>query len=153
MPSSLAIVQKFFPEVKSVSDARKKLRVSVNEKDTRDSTKKNHKACAMAVACKRSFRLSGVVISRQRAYLVDGDKAVRYALPSSVSREVVSFDRGGGFAEGEYELTKPPKIVTESEAPRKRSEAEKKANAERVTRFVHQTTGVRTSLRSKKAGL
>jgi hypothetical protein len=134
-----------------VSDARKKLRVTVTAKDSRESTKKNHKGCAMAVACKREFHLSGVVISRQRAYLVTGDKAVRYSLPSSVSREVVSFDRGGGFAEGEYELVKPPKVITESSKPRIKSEAEKKANNARETKFVHQTTGIRTNIRSKDA--
>jgi len=103
MPTSLAIVKKFFPNVSTVSDAKKTVRVEVTKKDSNSSTVKNHKGCAMAVACKRTFDLSGVVISRDRAYLVTGEKAVRYALPESVSREVVSFDRNAGFAEGTHQ--------------------------------------------------
>lgn len=108
MPSSLEIVRKFFPEVSKVTDARSVLHVSVTRKDSNSSTVKNHKGCAMAVACKREHALDGVVISRKRAYLVKDGKATRYELPESVSREVVSFDRNAGFAAGEYQLSVPP---------------------------------------------
>ena len=147
MPTSLAIVKKFFPNVSTVSDGKKTLRIEVTKKDSSSSTVKNHKACAMAVACKRKFELSGVVISRDRAYLITDDKAVRYALPESVSREVVSFDRNAGFAEGEYALVPPPKHVTASKAPRERY-GERKGHERR---FAHRTSGIRTSIGSKNA--
>ncbi len=148
MPTSLEIVRKFFPEVSAVSDAKKTLHVSVTRKDSNSSTVKNHKGCAMAVACKREHKLDGVVISRKRAYLVKDGKAVRYALPESVSREVVSFDRNAGFAEGEYQLSIPDKSEPYQ------SQRIRKDNRERngyKAKFVHQSEGIRTALGSKHA--
>jgi hypothetical protein len=147
MPTSLNIVKKFFPEVEHVSDARGSLRVEVTRKDSQSSTVKNHKGCAMAVACKRTFGVDGVVISRDRAYLIKGNKATRFALPESVSREVVSFDRGAGFAEGVYELVKPPKVQTNTAKPQPRHG---EATGYKV-KFAHQTTGIRARAISKDA--
>jgi hypothetical protein len=149
MPTALSIVRKFFPEVTLMTDAKKSVRVSVTKKDSNSSIVKNHKGCAMAVACKRKFALTGVVITRDRAYLVTGNQAVRYALPPSVSREVVSFDRGGGFEEGEYQLNRPAKIVKVSKNPRDRSE---RGGDDNNRRFVHQTGNIRTALGSKMLG-
>jgi hypothetical protein len=147
MPTALAIVRKFFPEVSTVEDGRRKVRVEVTKKDGNSAAVRNHKACAMAVACKRSMNLDGVVISVNRAYLIKGDTAVRYALPESVSREVVSFDRNGGFAPGEYELRKPPEQV-KSIAPKRKRHGEKNGYK---AKFAHHTDGIRTALGSKNA--
>ena len=108
MPTALQVVQKFFPEVTEVVDASRNQVIEVTQQDEKTAKKKSHKTCAMAVACKRKFNLDGVVISVNRAYLVKGKKARRFTLPESVSREVVSFDRNGGFEPGEYELNKIP---------------------------------------------
>lgn len=142
MPTSLEIVRKFFPQVEQVSDARKALHVSVTRKDSNSSTVKNHKGCAMAVACKREHKLDGVVISRKRAYTVVGNKAVRYELPESVSREIVSFDRNAGFAEGEYQLSVP----TKSAKYVKRPGREARERDGYVAKFAHHTEGIRESL-------
>ena len=107
MPTALAIVQKFFPEVTSVKDANKDAHVEVTNRDSSSATVRNHKGCAMAVACKRKMALDGVIISVKTAYMIKGDQATRYKLPESVSREVISFDRKGGFAAGEYKMLKP----------------------------------------------
>lgn len=147
MPSSLEIVRKFFPQVEQVADAKKALHVSVTRKDSNSSTVKNHKGCAMAVACKREHKLDGVVISRKRAYTVVGNKAIRYELPESVSREVVSFDRNAGFAEGEYQLSVPHKPAKYAARPGR----ETRERNGYVARFAHQTEGIRTALGSKNA--
>lgn len=89
-------------------DSSRNAKIEVTKGDEATSRKKSHKGCAMAVACKRKFHLDGVIISRNRAYLVKGTQARRFTLPPSVSREVVSFDRGGGFEPGEYQLSKIP---------------------------------------------
>jgi hypothetical protein len=109
MASALQIVKKFFPEVKSVVDATRDTTIKVTVKDEKASHKLSHKACAMAVACKRTMNLDGVIISIRTAYLIKDKKATRYTLPDSVTREIVSFDRGGGFMPGEYEMRKPRK--------------------------------------------
>ena len=107
---ALSVVKKFFPKVKRVIDATEDAFIEVTAKDASSKAVKDHNACAMAVACKRKFHLDGVIISRSIAYLVKGNKARRFSLPTSVSREVVSFDRGAGFAPGNYKLHYiPPK--------------------------------------------
>lgn len=104
---SLKVVQKYFPHVKSVKDAKSNIKIEVTKQDDKMATRKAHKNCAMAVACKRKMKLDGVIISVGTAYMVKGDRATRFHLPERVSREVVSFDRGGGFDTGVYQLDKP----------------------------------------------
>jgi putative transposase len=146
MPSALSIVQRFFPEVSSVVDARADQEIEVTKRDTSLATVKNHKQCAMAVACKRKFELDGVVISIHTAYLVKGRQATRYLLPESVSREVVSFDRNGGFSAGEYTLIKPGKhhrLGEHSPQSNKHNGTKKRSGIRH-----HFTEGIRTILRS-----
>jgi hypothetical protein len=109
--SALNNVRKFFPQVKTVVDSTRNAVIEVTRGDASSRAVKNHSACAMAVACKRKFKLDGVIISRSVAYLIKGNKARRFKLPESVSREVVSFDRGAGFQPGKYHLEKIPESV------------------------------------------
>lgn len=111
MPTALRVVQKFFPHVTVIQDAVECVEIEVTKRDDKTATKKDHKTCAMAVACKRKLGLDGVLISVNTAYLVKGNIARRYKLPESVAREVVSFDRGGGFAPGQYKLSRVPKSL------------------------------------------
>jgi len=150
MPTALQLVQKFFPEVESVVDAKKNVDIEVTNADDRVAAKKSHKTCAMAVACKRKFKLDGVVISVNRAYLVKGKKAERFELPPSVSREVVSFDRGGGFEPGEYQLSKvaPDKRLGKKHYA-KTGNGHTGGDGER--KVIHRTGGIRTALGSKMA--
>src|SRR5438094_2793537 len=101
IPASLTNVKKFFPKIKSITDSKKNIRIEVTKGDASSKAVKQHDACAFAVACKRTLHLDGTIISRTIAYLIKGDKAVRYKLPSSVEKEIVSFDRGSEFAIGE----------------------------------------------------
>ena len=147
MASALEIVQKFFPEVEKVEDANRKCLIEVTSHDNSSAKVKNHKACAMAVACKRKFHLDGVIVSVKTAYLVKGKHARRFALPERVSREVVSFDRKGGFASGEYELNPPAKSNRLGKEITRRG-PHKVAGKEH---FRHLTEGIRTVLGSKQS--
>jgi hypothetical protein len=104
---ALQNVRKFFPDVKFVEDADSSIKVEVTPRDVATSKRKAHSECAMAVACKRSKHVDGVIIATSTAYLVKGDTAKRFYVPTSVAREVVSFDRGSEFMPGEYELRAP----------------------------------------------
>ncbi len=104
----LNVVRRFFPQVTSVVDATHNAAIEVTAKDASSKAVKDHNGCAMAVACKRKFHLDGVIISRSVAYLVKGKQARRFKLPESVSREVVSFDRGASFAPVKYTLSAVP---------------------------------------------
>jgi len=110
---ALSVVKKYFPEVNKVVDATANMNVEVTAADDRIATKKAHKGCAMAVACKRELNLDGVIISVKTAYMIKGKKAIRFSVPERTSREVISFDRGGHFESGEYKLTKPTRKLGE----------------------------------------
>jgi hypothetical protein len=144
--SAIHVVQKFFPKVQSVVDANRNAIIEVTAKDASSKAVKDHNGCAMAVACKRKFHLDGVIISRSIAYLVKGTKARRFKLPESVSREVVSFDRGAGFAPGRYELSEvPPTVRLGARAGGKPTNVGTGQSKKR-----HITTNVRTVLGGKR---
>lgn len=143
---ALTTVRKFFPHVKKVQDATNGLSIHVAASDNKNALVKSHKACAAAVACKREHHLDGVIISRAIAYTVKGDVATRYVVPGSLSREVVSFDRGGGFEPGEYRLGRPdPHIQLGVERAPHIPDPSGKSK-----RVVHITTNIRTVLGGRK---
>lgn len=150
MPTALQVVRKFFPEVKTVVDASRNAKIEVTDKDDKIAKKKSHKTCAMAVACKRKFKLDGVVMSIGRAYLIKGTKARRFMLPVSVSREVVSFDRNGGFEPGDYELAKISPAAR-LDRPKNHGTGHGHGPEADVRKHIHRTGGIRISLGSKMA--
>ena len=105
--NALRNVRKFFPSVTSVVDAKETASIEVTDADVSSADIKKHDTCALAVACKRKLHLDGVIVSIKMAYLIKGKQAIRYGLPESASREIVSFDRKGGFEPGEYRLDVP----------------------------------------------
>lgn len=60
-----------------------------------------------------------------------------------VEREVVSFDRKGGFAPGEYQLSKPTHLLGHH-----RGGKSGKANLGKPTVYRHFTEGIRAALGS-----
>lgn len=123
MSNALNVVNKFFPMVKKVKDATKRLDIEVLDKDVKNSKLKDHNNCALAVACKRKLHCDGVIISISSAYVINGDEAVRYRLPQSARREIVSFDRNAGFEPGEYSLvpSSPTNRIGAPQSKRKHS--------------------------------
>jgi hypothetical protein len=144
---ALRIVNKFFPYVTKVRDAKEDFQVEVTAEDNEQANVKDHSSCAMAVACKRSQDIDGAVISTSIGYLIDGETAFRFRVPQSVSREVVSFDRNGGFLPGSYTLIAPEKGHRLGEHYKENKPKRRHAKHRRRTRHV--TQGVRASLVSK----
>jgi hypothetical protein len=142
----LRIVNRHFPNVTKVEDAKKNLAIEVTKHDESSSKRRNHEECAMAIACKRAYHADGVIIARSVAYLVKGTLAVRFKIPPSVSREITSFDRGGSFTPGMYQLSKPAKADT---LKRKNERDVGGGNVPgREIRKYHLTTGIRAVLGS-----
>jgi len=143
---ALKIVQKFFPNVTRVKDAKEPLMVEVLKRDTESAKVKNHSACAMAVACKRVLKADGVIVSVTTCYVVHGTSAMRYKLPESVSREVVSFDREAGFAAGSYTIhpSNPSHKLGHGHEGSKANTGKGKKQV-----WKHHTLGIRTVLGSK----
>jgi hypothetical protein len=144
---SLGVVQKRFPKVTKVIDSRKPLKVTVGRQDTSLGKKKKHEDCAMAVACKRKFKLDGVIISVSRAYLIKGNTAVRFEVPESVSREITSFDRGSDFVPGEYGLD--PVAKRDRLGSVKGTRHSPRTSKGRPIRRYHRTENIRAALGSK----
>ena len=143
MSSSLRTVQRWFPEVTSIRDAKEPIEIEVTADDERRSKKLNHKECAMAVACKRSFKADGVILSRTIAYVVTGKSAIRFKVPGSVGREVTAFDRGAHFMPGVYQLSKPDRRLGKVHG------GNKPKTGKEPQEFRHITTGIRAVLGGK----
>jgi hypothetical protein len=142
---ALQIVQDFFPQVTRVRDARKDLHVNVTEKDVEEGRKKGHVDCVMAVACKRDKRVTGVIMAVKTAYIVQGSEATRYKTPERITREIVSFDRGGNFIPGPYELKAPSKHQKLGTSARPSG---KKPHKSKIGKRYH-TSNIRSVLGSK----
>lgn len=142
---ALNIVKEYFPKVTSVEDAKTSITVEVTKQDSNSAQVRNHKACAMAVACKRKLHADGVIVSIKTMYVIIGTKALRYCLPERVSREVVSFDRQGGFAQGEYFAHPPSKG---HKLGGMKGGNSKTGKGKKMTR-KYLTTGIRTVLGTK----
>lgn len=143
MPTALRIVKEFFPNIKSVKDSKASIKTEVTGHDDKVSRKGAHKECALAIACKRKFKVDGVIIARSTAYLVKNNKAIRFDVPISVGREITSFDRGAGFAPGVYHLARPTKNPLGTNLHR--SGPKEKKNGNKI-RFRHVTSKIRAVL-------
>lgn len=101
-------LRKFFPNVKTISDSRKRVEVRVLEKDQSEGVKHDFRSCALARACKRMKGIDGAFIGLTYSYLISGTHATRFVTPASVAREVVTFDRHKDFDIGDYHLGPVP---------------------------------------------
>ncbi len=139
-----------------ISDAREPLVLEVKKSDITKALQKNSRCCAYARACKRSQSASGLkeaFFFRSTAYLEYGDKMVKYALPPSVQKEIVSFDRAKVMAPGVYKIS-PPSKSQRIEEVKKRGRAvhraQKAAGYKRPEKpkksrgLVHRTALIRT---------
>jgi hypothetical protein len=127
-------------------DARKPLLLEVRPVDIKGADKKNPESCALARACCRAEKADEAFFFRTTAWLRKGDVLIRYHLPPSVQKEIVSFDRNKTMEPGTYQLSKPDKSHKMS-AVKKRSEKRpgrhKPARSGIKRKFTHRTTDVR----------
>lgn len=142
--SALGIVRKYYPQVTRVVEAKRDLQILVTPADSRRSTKKSPNTCALARACEREYE--GAIISMSVAYLVKGDKAMRYMVPAAVSREIVSFDRHQDFAPGDYKLKAPATSQKLRPLGNRRLRPDRKGGKfyGSIKRRVHRTVGIRS---------
>lgn len=139
--SALGIVRKYHPNVTSVVDARNGQTIEVTKRDCTNSKTKAPDSCALATAFCRKH--DGAIISVAVAYLIDGKKAVRYRVPSSISREIVSFDRGQYFSPGTYHLLAPSSTERLGIRRHGRPKAKPVRPGGKINR-IHKTAGIRS---------
>lgn len=95
-----------------VVEARNRLLITVTDADVVGAKKANSKHCALARAALRLPSVNAAYFFRSTAFLEYDDKMVRFLLPESVRREIVSFDRAQIFASGVYQLSPMPPALT-----------------------------------------
>jgi hypothetical protein len=146
MPNMLAVISKAYPQVKRLKDAKRSIEVEVTRADGKAARKRDHHGCAMAEACKRSFKLDGAMVGGTIAYMIKGATAYRYEVPESVGREIVSFDRGAGFMTGKYQLA--PMSPTRRFGVRKQQNPPRGDGTGKRMKFKkrHQTANMRANL-------
>lgn len=89
-----------------VIDAKKPLTIHVNKRDIDNAEKKDPAYCAVALACRRELHAVEVRVHLSRTYIrTNKSNWVRYFTPPAMRNEIVIFDRGGRFLEGEFTLS------------------------------------------------
>jgi hypothetical protein len=111
--NALGTVRKYFPSTEKVKDADGDLTLCVTANDVKESKRKQHDGCALAVRMKREFEADGVIVGVNTAYVIKDKVATRYKVTERASREIVSFDRGASFEPGTYKLKKPTRPLGE----------------------------------------
>lgn len=90
-----------------VIDAKHPLKLHITAADVSRSNVKKPDSCVIAQTCLRKKGVKEVRIHLSRAYLRSNDHNwQRFIVPGALRSEIVSFDRGGRFAPGEYTLHK-----------------------------------------------
>jgi hypothetical protein len=98
-------VVKNFPGVQRVADSYQAVRIDVRDTDRAGAEPQEHTKCAFAVAACREHKADGAFIGIRASYLVFGSLAIRFCTPSTVAREITTFDRHQDFATGIYRLS------------------------------------------------
>lgn len=139
-------------------DAQKPLAIEVTARDIKLAKAQNSKECALSRAVKRSMPVKAAYFLRTTAWLEYADKMVRYRLPPSVQKEIVSFDRSKTMSIGEYVLSTitpqqqhKPRVKARAKSSGKKVMARSKAQKKRAkTSHAHALTDVRTKFEPKE---
>jgi len=121
-----------------VKDATRNLEIEIERIDVAGSRKKDPHNCAAARAIKREYQCKDVAVFSSKTYVKEGDHYIRYITPESMTREIVSFDRGSDFEPGSYKLRKP--APTERLGSQRTPSHNKKPSGKKK---IHLTTNVR----------
>lgn len=129
-------------------DAKASLVIEVDRRDISASLQKNSKCCAFARACKRQINgVKAAYFFKTAAWLEYETRMVRYILPVSVQKEIVSFDRSTKLEPGIYQINRPQKSMRMGcvkERSAKRPGRHKTASGKTTRKVRHETTNVRS---------
>lgn len=134
-----------------VVDATKKLTIRITEDDVKKGGVKDAKACAAARAIKRIGHFKNARVHVSRTYVQDKEgNWRRYMTPMALQKEIISFDRGGTFTPGVYQLGVPCESqLTGARAARSNKKqiakyrAAEKTKRRKAKRFAAHTTAIR----------
>lgn len=140
---ALVVIQRYFPNVTRLKDARRPIEIEVLPQDCEGANKKSMTTCALAKACTRSMQVEGAMVSPARVYLVNGRVAERFDVPVSLTSEIKIFDRAGGFQPGVYRLQAIPPYHRLGQRHGERAPGPGEDTGEVVKARRHYTSGIR----------
>jgi hypothetical protein len=88
-------------------DSKANLVIHLHKKDCDIGEPNSPSRCAFALAATRELRAVKAYFYLTVAWLEYPDKLVRFSLPTSVQKEIVSNDRGAKARPGVFQLSKP----------------------------------------------
>lgn len=92
---------------KPIEDAPEPLVIRLKPIDIKRGKRLDQTSCAFAKGICRQEEAQAVWIGLSSAFVEWSDKILRYTVPESVSRELISFDRSQIAAAGEFKLRVP----------------------------------------------
>ena len=135
----------------NVKDADHKIQLVINLEDVRIGARKNAGTCAAAHALCRQEHCDEARMHFSRAYIRKGRKWLRFGVPRALRDEIMSFDRGGTFAPGEYRLSPlQPTVRLDRPKPKrydnKTNKVRDKSTGTKIKRPYHVVAGVRARM-------
>lgn len=113
-----------------MQDGKNHVKIVVTDDDIVRAKKANSKHCALARAALRLPEVNAAYFFRSVAFIEYPDRMVKYVLPMSVQKEIVSFDRARVFAPGVYQLSPIPASLSRP-ALDKRNKQDKRERKQR----------------------
>ena len=128
-------------------DGDEHVEIEITAADIKAARRKDATCCAFAVACRRTEKAVAAYFFKSLAFIQYKDKTlVRYIIPGSVQKEIVSFDRSGAMDPGHYRLS-PFTRKKRSKDKRERHD-ENEGKGRKRKRVRHVTENIRVALGS-----
>jgi hypothetical protein len=89
-----------------IVDAKTSRAIEIVQKDIDQGRRQDPEHCVFANACRRKG-IKEAYFFRDRAYLREGKKLVKYIIPMRIQKEIVAFDRGGTVIPNSFHLAAP----------------------------------------------
>jgi hypothetical protein len=124
----------------NVVDAKRPMKIKITHNDVLRGKTKAPDACAAARAWVRQGNCTEARVHLSRTYIKRGNRYERYLTPLSVRTEIVAFDRGAEFAEGEYRFMPSPTVASRSGSETGRN---KPRHQKKRRKAYHVVSGVR----------
>lgn len=133
-----------------VFDATAPVKLIVTPKDVAKGDTKDPAACAAAQSAIRLLHADEARVHLGRTYLRFGKRWTRYQTTEAVRAEIISFDRGGKFAPGEYHLSAPSPSQQEKRGKRQGTKVPDKPRKHKKS--AHHHILLRASARTAQTG-
>lgn len=135
---------------KRIVEAKHHKLLTLNQDDINKAKVKDSKNCAFACAVKRQVPgAEAAYFFKSTAYIEFYNKFEKFALPVSVQKEIVAFDRGAPASAGVYSLNVPKSahyLKAYRARNKKRGKRTSRTNADGSRRLRHVTENVRDLL-------